>query len=61
MLTSHVRIQVQGFAAGYFLWDLQISAQYIALSGPSALLHAIGALAVTCIGFVCHMTIYMFY
>jgi hypothetical protein len=43
---------VQGFAAGYFLWDLQISAQYIALSGPSALLHAIGALAVTCIGFV---------
>ncbi|KAH7130653.1 TLC domain-containing protein [Dendryphion nanum] len=42
---------VQGFAAGYFLWDLQISIQYIALSGPSALLHAIGALAVTCIGF----------
>lgn len=43
---------VQGFAAGYFLWDLQVSTQYIALSGPSALLHAIGALAVTCIGFV---------
>jgi hypothetical protein len=43
---------VQGFAAGYFLWDLQVSAQYIHLSGPSALIHAIGALAVTCIGFV---------
>jgi hypothetical protein len=43
---------VQGFAAGYFLWDLQISTQYIALSGPSALLHAIGALAVISIGFV---------
>lgn len=43
---------VQGFAAGYFLWDLQISAQYISISGLSALLHAIGALAVTCIGFV---------
>ena len=43
---------VQGFAAGYFLWDLQISSQYISLSGPSALLHAIGALAVTCLGFV---------
>lgn len=42
---------VQGFAAGYFLWDLQVSAQYMNLSGPSALLHAIGALAVTCIGF----------
>lgn len=44
---------VQGFAAGYFLWDLQISIQYMSLDGPSALLHAIGALAVTCIGFVC--------
>ncbi|KAF1840854.1 DUF887-domain-containing protein [Cucurbitaria berberidis CBS 394.84] len=42
---------VQGFAAGYFLWDLQVSAQYISISGLSALLHAIGALAVTCIGF----------
>jgi hypothetical protein len=47
---------VQGFAAGYFLWDLQISAQYINLSGPSALVHAIGALAVTCIGFVRRQT-----
>lgn len=44
---------VQGFAAGYFFWDLQVSSQYIHLSGPSALMHAIGALAVTCIGFVC--------
>jgi len=43
---------VQGFAAGYFLWDLQISAQYMSVTGPSALVHAIGALAVTCIGFV---------
>ncbi|KAL1599774.1 hypothetical protein SLS60_007578 [Paraconiothyrium brasiliense] len=42
---------VQGFAAGYFLWDLQISSQYISISGVSALVHAIGALAVTCIGF----------
>lgn len=43
---------VQGFAAGYFLWDLQISTQYMSLSGVSALLHAMGALAVTFIGFV---------
>ncbi|KAH7080455.1 TLC domain-containing protein [Paraphoma chrysanthemicola] len=42
---------VQGFAAGYFLWDLQISMQYLSIAGPSSLLHAIGALAVTCIGF----------
>ena len=43
---------VQGFAAGYFLWDLQVSAQYINIAGVSSLIHAIGALAVTCIGFV---------
>ncbi|KAF2264587.1 DUF887-domain-containing protein [Lojkania enalia] len=42
---------VQGFAAGYFLWDVQVSSQYISISGASALLHAIGALVVTCIGF----------
>ncbi|KAL5120256.1 hypothetical protein ACEQ8H_001814 [Pleosporales sp. CAS-2024a] len=42
---------VQGFAAGYFLWDLQISTQYISIAGVSSLVHAIGALAVTCIGF----------
>ncbi|RMZ68946.1 tlc domain-containing [Pyrenophora seminiperda CCB06] len=42
---------VQGFAAGYFLWDLQISTQYISIAGVSSLIHAIGALAVTCIGF----------
>jgi hypothetical protein len=43
---------VQGFAAGYFLWDLQVSIQYMSVCGFSALIHAIGALAVTSIGFV---------
>lgn len=43
---------VQGFAAGYFLWDLQVSMQYFNITGPGALVHAIGALAITCIGFV---------
>jgi hypothetical protein len=43
---------VQGFAAGYFLWDLQVSLQYVNICGMSALIHAIGALAITCIGFV---------
>ncbi|KAL6706489.1 hypothetical protein ACN47E_005428 [Coniothyrium glycines] len=42
---------VQGFAAGYFLWDLQVCLQYFSVCGPGALLHAIGALAITCIGF----------
>lgn len=41
---------------GYFLWDLQISSQYLSISGVSALVHAIGALAVTCIGFVGTLT-----
>lgn len=49
---QHNLLQVQGFAAGYFLWDLQISLQYMSIAGVSSLVHAIGALAVTCIGFV---------
>jgi len=46
--------QVQVFAAGYFLWDLQISTQYMSIAGVSSILHAIGALVVTYIGFVSH-------
>ena len=44
--------RVQGFAAGYFLWDLQKSTHYMFIAGVGSLLHAIGALMVTCIGFV---------
>lgn len=47
----YVRLSANGYP-GYFLWDLQISSQYLSIAGVSALLHAIGALAVTCIGFV---------
>ena len=43
---------VQGFAAGYFLWDLQVCIQHFSICGVGALVHAIGALAITCIGFV---------
>lgn len=43
---------VQGFAAGYFLWDLQICLTHFDICGLGALVHAIGALAITCIGFV---------
>ena len=43
---------VQGFAAGYFLWDLQVCLQHFSICGVGALVHAIGALAITCIGFV---------
>lgn len=43
---------VQGFAAGYFLWDLVISAGNLDVHGPGALAHAVSALAVSLLGFV---------
>lgn len=43
---------VQGFAAGYFLWDLIVSTQYLSIFGPGSLAHAISALLVTCLGFI---------
>lgn len=43
---------VQGFAAGYFLWDVLVSATHLDVMGVSSLVHAVSALAVTCIGFV---------
>ncbi|KAL9065424.1 MAG: hypothetical protein Q9161_008235 [Pseudevernia consocians] len=42
---------VQGFAAGYFLWDLVISAENMDVHGPGALMHAVSALAVSLLGF----------
>ena len=43
---------VQGFAAGYFLWDLVISAGNMDVHGPGAVMHAVSALAVSMLGFV---------
>lgn len=43
---------VQGFAAGYFLWDLTVSLQHLRILGPGSLAHAVSALLVTCLGFV---------
>jgi hypothetical protein len=43
---------VQGFAAGYFLWDVLVSAMHVDVMGVSSLVHAVSALAVTCFGFV---------
>lgn len=45
---------VQAFAAGYFLWDVWVSVQYISILGPSSLAHAVSALLITCLGFVSH-------
>lgn len=46
---------VQGFAAGYFLWDLMASVKDVDVHGWGALMHAASALAVTGLGFVCRL------
>ena len=43
---------VQGFAGGYFLWDLGACIKDVDVQGLGALMHAASALAVTCLGFV---------
>ncbi|KAE9983086.1 hypothetical protein EG328_010323 [Venturia inaequalis] len=42
---------VQGFAAGYFLWDVVVSLVHFDVMGVSSLVHGVCALGVTCIGF----------
>ncbi|QDS68400.1 hypothetical protein FKW77_010767 [Venturia effusa] len=42
---------VQGFAAGYFLWDVFVSLGHLDVMGVSSAVHAVCALGVTCIGF----------
>ena len=46
---------IQAFAAGYFLWDLQICLRYLGIFGPGLLMHAIAALIVFSLGFVRHL------
>jgi hypothetical protein len=46
---------VQGFAAGYFLWDLMVSTMHLSVLGWGSLAHAISALLVTSLGFVSHL------
>lgn len=43
---------IQGFAAGYFLWDLIVCVRWIDLFGWGMLAHAISALVVFSVGFV---------
>ena len=43
---------VQGFSAGYFLWDTFIAATRLDIHGLGALAHATSALSVTLLGFV---------
>lgn len=43
---------IQGFAAGYFLWDLGVCLLHIDIFGWGLLAHAIAALTVFMLGFV---------
>ena len=43
---------IQGFAAGYFLWDLCISVMHVDVFGWGMLAHAVSALVVFSLGFV---------
>lgn len=43
---------VQGFSAGYFLWDLMMGLLDVDVHGWGAVAHAVSALAVSCLGFV---------
>ncbi|KAL8994712.1 MAG: hypothetical protein Q9188_006990 [Gyalolechia gomerana] len=42
---------IQAFAAGYFLWDLQICLRYMSVFGVGLLMHAVAALVVFSFGF----------
>lgn len=43
---------VQGFGAGYFLWDLMSSATRLDVHGWGALIHAASAFSISMLGFV---------
>lgn len=43
---------IQGFAAGYFLWDFCVSAMHVDVFGWGMLAHAVSALIVFSLGFV---------
>jgi len=42
---------IQGFATGYFIWDLVVTLQNLSLFGPGMLAHALSALVVFSFGF----------
>lgn len=49
---------VQGFSAGYFLWDLVMSGKDMDVHGVGSFMHAASALAVSLLGFVCNPTVF---
>lgn len=51
---------VQAFGAGYFLWDVQVCALNLDTLGVMDLLHAVVALSIAILGFVCRMLLRSF-
>lgn len=47
---------VVGYAAGYFIWDLFVSVFHVDIMGLGFIAHAVSALAVFSLGFVCHFS-----
>lgn len=52
---------LQACVAGYFLWDVQVCILHFDVEGVGSFVHAIGALAVTCLGFVSSPTLHSSY
>jgi hypothetical protein len=50
---------IQGFAAGYFLWDLMICIRWLGVFGWGLLAHAVAALVVFSLGFVSQISFRM--
>lgn len=46
---------VQAFGAGYFVWDVQVCAANLETLGMMDLLHAVVALSIAILGFVCRL------
>ncbi len=46
---------LQAFGAGYFVWDVQVCAANIETLGVTDLLHAVVALSIAILGFVCRL------
>ena len=52
---------VQAFSAGYFLWDLMTGIKDVDIHGWGTVAHAISALAVSGLGFVCFLLFFLYF
>ena len=50
---------VQAFGAGYFLWDVQLCSTNLGTLDVADLLHAVVALSIAILGFVCRLSMFL--